>query len=165
MWCIASQMLVTFIFALTIVVGYALWRGGAPERSGALVFILMAVLQYTGRLFFDRVFQAVDPLNLAVDLFAFASFTLIALHANRIWPLFIAAMQLLSCASHFGRGVSHKVEQLVYAVLMAGPTVAALIILLIGTLVHRARVKRGVQTASWTKGTTWPAWIPEFLTR
>lgn len=158
-------MLFAFVSALTLVVAYAMWRGGAPERGGALVFIVMAVLQYTGRLFFDRVFETVDLLSFSVDLFAFASFTFIALQANRRWPLFLAAMQLLSCVSHFGREVSGKVEPLVYATLKARPTIAALVILLIGTLVHRARVKRGVQIASWTAGTTWPTWVPEFLTR
>lgn len=156
-------MLIPFLFGFAIVVSYAMWSGGAPERAGAVVFILMALVQYPGRLIFDRVFNDIDPLSFSVDLFAFAGFTIIALWANRTWPLFIAAMQLLSCASHFGRELSSKVEPLVYALLKAGPTIAALVILMIGTLTHRARIRRGVRLASWTDDTTLPAWLPAFL--
>lgn len=158
-------MLIPFLIGFTIVVSYALWRGSAPERAGALIFILMAVLQYGGRLVLSRVFDTVDLLYLAADLFAFISFTLLALSANRIWPLFVAAAELLSCASHFGREISSKVEPLVYAVLTAGPTIVALAILLIGTLAHHSRTRRGVRLASWTKDTTFPRWVPAFLRR
>jgi hypothetical protein len=158
-------MLIPFLTGLLLIVSYALWRGGAPERADALVFVLMAVFQFSGRLFFDRVFSTVDLLGFATDLLALAGFTLIALQANRIWPLFIAAMQLLSCVSHFGREVSDKVEPLVYAVLMAGPTAVGQVILLAGTLAHRRRIKRGIRMESWTPGTVLPAWMPGFLTR
>lgn len=158
-------MLIPFLTAFTLIIGYALWRGGAPERAGALVFILMALFQYSGRLFFDRVFSTVDVFGVVTDLLAFSGFTLIALQANRIWPLFIAAMQLLSCASHFGREVSSKVEPLVYSVLIAGPTTVALVILLIGTMAHQLRIKRGAPLPSWVKGARFPAWTPDFLTR
>ncbi len=107
--------------------------------------------------------NTVDLLILSADLFALAGFTLLALWANRIWPLFIAALQLLSCASHFGREISSKVEPRVYAVLMLGPTVAALVVLLIGTLAQRVRIKRGVHLPSWSKGTALPRWFPAFL--
>lgn len=157
-------MLIVYLFALTSVVGLALWKGGAPERCGALVFVLMALLQYTGRLFFERVFDAVDPLAVAVDVFALVGFTLIALQANRTWPFFIAAMQLLSCASHFGRDISTKVEPLVYAILALVPTGTAIGILLIGVLAHMARVRRGATIPGWTAGTTFPAWFPRALT-
>ena len=158
-------MPIAFLLALTLVVTFAMWQGGAPERWAALVFIMMIVLQAIGRLFFAQVFDRVDLLSFAVDLFAFTSYTWLALFANRTWPLFIAAMQLLSCVAHFGREVSSTVEPVVYAVLTSGPTLAALAILLIGTLVHRARLNRGVQLTSWAHGTTLPAWIPQFLTR
>jgi len=158
-------MLTAFLFALTFVVGLALWKGGAPERCGALVFVLMALLQYTGRLFFERVFDAVDPLAVTVDVVALSGFTLIALQANRTWPFFIAAMQLLSCASHFGRDISSKVEPLVYALLAYGPTTAAIAVLLIGVLAHLARVRRGFIIPGWTTGTTFPAWVPRALTQ
>lgn len=158
-------MLIPFLIGFTFVVSYALWRGSAPERAGALIFVLMAVLQYSGRLVFARVFDTLDPLSLAADLFAFIGFTWLALSANRIWPIFVAAMQLLSCASHFGREISCKVEPLVYAVLTAGPTIAALAILVIGALANQSRTRRGVRLASWTKGTAFPDWVPAFLRR
>lgn len=156
-------MLLAYLSFLLLVVGFALWRGGAPERLCALVFVLMAVLQYPSQLLFGKVFSTVDVVSLGVDVVAFAAFTLVAMVANRSWPLCIAAMQLLSCASHFGREASDKVEPLVYAVLKAGPTAAAVLILFIGTLAHQYRRAVGRQIQPWVADFRPPFWLPKFL--
>lgn len=156
-------MLIAFLPFFTLVVSYAMLRGGGPERTCALVFVAMAALQYSGRLFFVRVFDSVDLLSLAVDVFALLAFTFIALEANRKWPLCVAAMQLLSCASHLGREISDKVEPLVYASLKAGPTLVALTLLLIGTVLYHRKAKRGENPVGWMPGHQVPAWVPAFL--
>lgn len=154
-------MFLVFTITLIFSVFFALTKGGAPERLCAIVFVLMAALQYSGSFAFGRVFEAVDLVSLAVDLLGALAFTAVALVADRLWPLLISAMQLISCVSHFGREIAPKVEPLVYSVLRSGPTLAALVILAVGTILHQRRVLKQGMDASWISSFQAPVWLPE----
>lgn len=156
-------MYATFTALLLITLALAFWQGGSPERLCAGVVLLMALLQFLGNALFGRIFDQVDLVSLIVDLTGFVGMTAIALFANRIWPLWTSAMQLLSCTSHLGREVSGKVEPLVYSILKTGPTFLVLLILLMGTFHHWWRLKEGVKDSAWVDGFQPPAWIPRFL--
>ncbi len=138
-------------------------EGGAPERLCAGVISAMFAIQFVGLLATDNRYDQIDPISLSVDLLGLSGMTAIALFANRIWPLWTSAMQLLSCTSHLGREVSGKVEPLVYAVLKTGPTFVVLIILLLGTLLHWRRQRKFAQDPSWIASFRPPEWMPQSL--
>ncbi len=82
--------------------GFALWRGGRPERIVAAANLLawyLSAIAYERRDWLGTEWGvfAVDTAFLAVLLW-------LALATNRIWLLFAAAFQLLSIVTHFAIG-------------------------------------------------------------
>ena len=149
------------IFQATLVlsVGFAFWKGGPPERLCAAVIVAMAVIQPIAHLVIPTRFDKIDIVNLTIDLMAFAGMTAIALFADRKWPSWTAALQLLACAAHFVRILSIKVEPLVYATMTVGPTFAVFCILVIGTEMHRRRLQRLGVDPSWATSLPPPSWM------
>src|SRR5690606_4716121 len=97
--------------------------GAGPERLCAAVLVGMqgadAVLHaVAGR---GALYHSVDTGHLAIDLVAALAFLLIAVNANRIYPLWMAAFQLISVLAHFARQASATVAGLAYAYLGYGP--------------------------------------------
>lgn len=140
-------------------VGFAFWKGGPPERLGAAVLVAMAVIQPIAHLVTPLRFHKVDTAGLTVDLMAFAGMAVIALYADRKWPLWTAALQLLACAAHLVRILSIKVEPLVYGTMKAAPTFAVLFVLVIGTEMHRRRLRRHGADPSWVTSYPPPSWM------
>lgn len=140
-------------------VGFAFWKGGPPERLCAAVLVAMYVIQMAAILVVPRRFEKFDPTGLAVDLMAFAAMTAIALCADRKWLLWTAALQLLACGAHLVRILSIKVEPLVYGIMKSGPTVAVICILVLGTEMHRRRLRRNGVDPSWVTSLPPPSWM------
>ena len=148
-----------FMATLVISVGFATWQGGSPERWGAVVITAMLITQLAARTFISRRFDAVDLAGFSVDLRGFAGMTVIALHAKRKWPLWTAALQLLSCVAHLVRIFSIKVEPFVYGTMKTAPTFLELVILIAATISHLLRVRRNGHDPSWVTSLPPPSWM------
>jgi hypothetical protein len=94
-------------------------------------------------------YGTVDLGHLAIDLFVGALMIAIALRANRIYPLFAAAWQLLAIMSHIGRMGSSSAAALAYSIMMYVPSYLILITLAIGLTAHIRRTARYGPTRSW----------------
>ncbi|WP_168176216.1 hypothetical protein [Novosphingobium sp. PC22D] len=151
---LGSTKILTFHVLLVLSVILAVWKGDAPERCGAAVVMAMDCLQLGSILFIPRVYIAVDMVSVVVDGVGFLGFAAIAVHAMRIWPLWAAALQLISLSAHFARHFEIDVEPMVYAVMKSAPTFLVIVVLLIGTLVNWLRRARRGSVPSWQ---TWPA--------
>ena len=83
---------------LAVICIYALWRGGRPERTAAIAFILAWVAT---NLLEDRQ-NWLDPQwgILVVDGLLLATLLWLALTADRSWTLWSAAFQLLGVVTH-----------------------------------------------------------------
>lgn len=138
-----------YFLVLVLSVVLALWKGGAPERMGALVIIAMAVVQAIVRYFSPSAFVRVDTNALISDFVGFVGFGYLAIEARRIWPLWAGALQLLSLSAHFARWADIGIPPLVYAVMRSGPTFGAAIVILIGTVLHLLRLRRLGSDPSW----------------
>lgn len=121
---------------------FAFWKGGAAERAGAALIVVMAAIQWSARAFTEPSFDRTDFVPLLVDVIGFAGFTWIGLHARRYWPLFAAALQLLSLAGHLARGVDMAIDPLAYLIMKSGPTFITFLLLVIGTTNYRRRIRR-----------------------
>jgi hypothetical protein len=150
---------VIFLSVLAVSTSFALWKGGPPERLGAAVLIAMAVVQIAAHQLIPGRFDNVDPAGFTVDLMGFVGMTVIALYADRIWPLWTAALQLLACAAHVVRLLSIEVEPLVYGTMKSGATFVVLFLLMIGTAMHQYRVRRHGADPSWTMSLPPPFWM------
>ncbi len=141
---------IAFFALLILSVALAFWKGGKPERLGALVIVMMTVLQLGWRLFSQRYFNTVDVAAVVVDTVGVFGFGTLAVYAQRVWPIWAASLQVLSIASHFAREVDLHVEPLVYFVLRSGPTFLVLLVLLLGTILHQRRLRSSGQDPAWT---------------
>lgn len=140
---------IAYFLILILSVGLALWKGGAPERAGALVFIAMAVIQALVMTYMPSRFVRVDPDSLVTDVIGFLGFGYLALEARRFWPIWATSLQILSLSAHFARGADIGIPPMVYAVMRGGPTFGAAIAILVGTLLHWHRLRRRGSDASW----------------
>lgn len=138
-----------FYGLLILSVSLAFLRGGEPEKIGALIILVMTVLQFGSLFFGPTAFHNVDLASLIVDVLGLAAFGAVAIYAMRVWPIWAASLQLLSLTSHFARNVDQSVEPLVYEVMATAPTFMVLLTLLLGTIFHRRRLHRCGADPSW----------------
>lgn len=101
--------LVQFIWAwggniLAILVsGWAFWRGGAPERWGAVIlltgWVLSAVLQ-------SHDARGPGIFVVLIDVACLIAFVGLSLWSRRVWTIVLAAFQLDAVMCHFAVGLS-----------------------------------------------------------
>lgn len=132
--------LVILNFSLALFCISLAWRlGGEVERRGAQIMAAMYAIAVFGHRLLGHEYAAVDPVALLQDSLSFLGFSFLGIYSKRVWPLWAAALQLLSLGSHVIRALQIDVRPVVYAWMKSGPTWAVLVILLIGTLGHLRR--------------------------
>lgn len=135
---------------LLIAVAYAFWRGGRPEKQAAATLLAMLV--------FDRAYHAlgaetgyfeVDVFHVFNDGWALLALLSIALTADRFWPLWIAALQVIAFCAHYVRIADLTVPPIVYAVMIRFPYWLQIAVLLFGTwnFARRRNVSAGFNTS------------------
>lgn len=129
-------------------------RGAAPERI--LVGTLLSML------LFDRAYHIVtghQPLLYArvdlghflIDAASLVIFVAVAICANRVYPLWIGASQIIAFSSHFYRLLVPRVEGPAYLVMTIMPSYVIMMALTVGLICHsRRRTKLG-NYPSWRK--------------
>ena len=139
----------TIAFAL---LALAAWRWGAgPEWAVAAILVWFRVADWT----YHGVFQSaldlteIDFAHALIDGVACAAAFAIALHANRIYPLWFAAAQLLALFAHLAREMAVDILPMVYAIMFIAPSYLQIIILAVGLWLHRRRVRRYGPYRSW----------------
>lgn len=131
-----------YFLLLAASIGLGLWKGGAPERIGSLILLTMTIFQVMVMQVLPSRFVAVDFGPFASDCIGAAGFAYLAIEARRIWPLWAAALQVLSLSAHFARWADIHIPPLVYAVMRSGPTFGVIMIILAGTALHLIRLRR-----------------------
>ncbi|WP_174280155.1 hypothetical protein [Sphingomonas bacterium] len=116
--------------------GFAFRNGGQPERIVAwLVVIAVGITTVLPRPHFATI---VWPL-LVADGVMLIGLVLVAAWADRFWPLYVAAVQLLAVTLHGVRAYDPTILPDVYARLGGLLAYPVLVILAIGTWRHRRR--------------------------
>lgn len=101
-----------WVLAIGLVCGFALWRGGRPEKLVAVAY-LMAWL-------FTPISHAahhwVGPQwgVLVIDGLLLAWLITVALRSDRLWPLFAAGFHLVGVVTHLAMAVDPSVAPLPY---------------------------------------------------
>jgi hypothetical protein len=129
----------------------ALSWGAAPERicAGAFVFNILADRLYHELVGRSTVYETVDLGHLIIGLVMLAAFFGVAFWANRTYPLWVAALQILVVLSHFAREASAGVGPLAYATLTYGPSILQISIVVLGLSLHHRRVRTTGPYPSW----------------
>lgn len=139
---------VAFNLVLLLVCGYALWAGGAPERITALAFTAAAGLTYA--FMYDYGFGSISVRYLALDLAVLTIVGGMALWADRFWPMWAAATQLVIVAVHGAKAYRPELLPLVYYGATAKLAYPMILLLGIGTLRHRERLARWGEDHAWS---------------
>jgi hypothetical protein len=145
-------MLLVMLFNIFLIAscGYALWRGGAPERICAVLYIVATLLTLLVAPHWQWHFQGVDWGVFTVDLALLAALVLLALHANRFWPMWVCATCGLGLLGHISVIVAPTISPLFYATVSMGSSWPAILLLAIGTWRHSQRVAAGRTDPAWT---------------
>ncbi len=85
-----------------------------------------------------------------IDVGLFGCLAGLALVADRFWPMWLAALQLVAVASHGIRAYDPTLPPLGYWLIAGKIAYPMLMVLLLGTLRHRQRKFRGFPEYSWT---------------
>ena len=129
---------------------YALRRGGAPERwvAGmmAAAAVSTALLPYRPGL----TFRSVDEPQLLVDVALMIGLTSLAVRADRYWPLWVAALQVIAIAAHLVRAMDATIVPAVYNQAIGKLAYPMILLLIAGTWRHRRRGLAGTRDADWS---------------
>jgi hypothetical protein len=103
-----------YYLVLTLVTLYAGRRGGAPERvaAGVLVSASLATSALPVHL---ASYHTVEWAMLGIDAAVLIGLLLLAATADRFWPIWVAAVQLIAVAVHGIRSYDPHVFPIVYA--------------------------------------------------
>jgi hypothetical protein len=129
---------------------YALLRGGAPEKVGTTILVIGSYLTMAAASVFHTRFRSLETGILIVDLFCVAAFLALALRAERFWPLWVAAFQIVGTAGHGARLVDPDIVGRTYAFMLAIWSYPMILLMLIGTWRHRRRLARFGVDKSWS---------------
>ena len=130
----------------------AFWKGGGPEKAIASTLAGMwlvdqavhVVLQLQGAT------VAIPVGHLVIDIAATVAFVWTALVANRVYPLWIAGLQLISTLAHLVRMLQPSISQSAVAILMVSPSYFEILVFAIGTWCHLRRLKQMGPYRSWS---------------
>jgi hypothetical protein len=92
---------------------------------------------------------AVNPGHFVIDLWAWLTLTWVALNANRAWPLWVSATQLIVVTAHFAKLFEFDEARRSYFLMTQAPGLAQLVVLIIGTYAHVARQRRIGRYPAW----------------
>ncbi len=136
---------------LLLLVILALWRGAAPERWIAAIFVGMFVV--------DRIYHLVFPVDVmlaqinlghfVIDLAAAAAMVTLALQANRVYPIIMGALQLAATISHLVIALNPSVVRVAYAILAIAPSYLQIVVFAVGLWCHIRRARQYGQYPSW----------------
>jgi hypothetical protein len=129
---------------------YALLKGGAPERVGATVIGVGSILSLVAVSGPGGRFGAVEVGVLMVDLAASVAFVILALRAERYWPLWVAALQVIGTTGHAAKLMDPSVIRSAYAFVLAFWTYPMLLLVVVGTWQHQKRLTRFGVDRSWS---------------
>jgi len=136
---------------------YALWRGGAPERAVAIAFLIAFVATAAVNLPMARRFYTVSTGVFLVDLILFAILVVIAVKADRYWPLLVASLQAVTVAAHLAKFADPELIRRAYSIMIAMWSYPQLLLLVIGAVRHQERLRRTGTDPSWND--SWPSLI------
>lgn len=152
MWRLVLEYRDEFQHAIIILLFLAALRWGAgPERAIASALLYLVASLFLYHLAFGPGLQLghMDLVLLANDLVAGCVMIGTALYANRIYTLWIGALQIIAILSHLARDLSEAISPLAYAIMFIAPSYLQIALLTGGLIAHRRRLKRYGTYRSW----------------
>ncbi len=135
---------------LSASVAFAARKGDEPERLVAIVLAAAFLLDIPNHLIFgDPTWFEVNPGHFVIDLWTCLTLTWVALYANRGWPLWISATQMIVMIAHLAKLLEIDEARRSYWMMTQVPSTAQFLLLIAGTWAHAARQRRIGRYAAW----------------
>lgn len=141
----------------------ALVWGAGPERAVALIWLIFfEFLMNLYLIVWGPAFQLqrIDVFLASGDIVAGFIWVIIAVNANRNYPLLIAALQLLTIGAHLARGLIESIAPVAYAVMVVAPGWLQLLVLGAGVGRHVLRRRRYGPYREWRVPVQWFGLLP-----
>lgn len=156
------RMIAQDLLAIMLLAAAFIW-GGGPERAVAASWVLIfKVSSFIRETFFAQSLQLmeVDVFLASTDIVAGIVFVWIALYANRNYPLWIAAMQVLAVSAHLARGLVESILPIAYVVMIVAPGWFQLLVLAFGLSRHVSRKRKYGPYRDWRRSQPPPGLAP-----
>jgi hypothetical protein len=129
---------------------YALLRGGAPERIGATIIGVGSILSLAAVSGPANIYMSVEIGVFVVDAVCLAAFLVLALRANRYWPLWVAGLQLIGTAGHAVKLADPEIIRRAYQIVLVFWSYPMLLLIVLGTWRHQQRLAKFGADRSWS---------------
>jgi len=125
-------------------------RGGPPERIAAAIIVSWVFSDAIYHLLFGPSgFDRVDPVHIVLDGGELIAIMWLALRANRMWPLWAAAAQLICVSGHIAAFIEPGGFRRAYWAMTNLPQYIQLLALLLGAAFHARRERQVGPYRSW----------------
>lgn len=129
---------------------FALRRGEQPERLVAVLLVTgVLVDRLNHALFGEPAWFTINPGHLVIDFWSFVALLWVALRANRGWPLWVCALQVIVLLGHIAKLWDLNVVRRAYWVMTQLPLFLQMLAVVIGTRAHTRRARRIGWYHSW----------------
>lgn len=128
---------------------YAFLRGGAPERTGAMLMFVASVLTIVGATPFSERFTGVEQGLFTIDLALFCALIALAIYADRFWPLWTAGFHLMSVMAPIAYAVAPTGLRYAYALAQGFFAYPAVLAMVVGVATHQRTLRRHGADNSW----------------
>jgi hypothetical protein len=139
-----------FLLWLTLGCGYALTRGGPPERVAAGLMVAAFAAGIPVHMAFGAAgYRSAALSAVAIDVLLLGALIVLAWRSTRFWPLWMAACQLAAVLSHVVKLVDPAMQATGYAIqaqIWAYPMVP---LAAIGAWRFQRRLRAGVIEPAW----------------
>lgn len=136
------------LLAITTVAAM-IW-GGGPERWTAFMFLLAALATIFVQPALTQLFQNVELGVLLIDLLLLAALVVLALKADRHWPMWAVALHFTAILAHAVKGIDAETIRWVYQMLLRISSYGTQFVLLGGIIRHQQRLARNGTDKSWS---------------
>jgi hypothetical protein len=137
----------------------ALRKGDEPEQLTSLVLMTALFADSINHwLFGTPNFFTINPGHLVLDGWCLIVMVWVALYANRGWPLWVGALQMIAVAGHLSKLFDIAEIRRGYWVMISVPGYIQLLVLWIGMASHARRVERIGPYAAWRPRLPQPPW-------
>lgn len=139
-----------FLGWLVLGCGYALARGGAPERAAAGMMLAAFAAGIPVHIAMGAAgYRSAELATVAIDVLLLGALTVLAWRATRFWPLWVAGWQAAAVVAHLAKMLDPGMQATGYAIqaqIWGYPMVAAAAI---GAWRHRRRLRAGIVDPPW----------------
>jgi len=120
---------------------YAFVAGGWPERIGAGIYALASIASHFVFSAPALKFRVLETGVFFIDVLVFLAFILLALRADRFWPIWVTALLGLGVLAHLARWAAPGTMPWAYQIAMSVWSYPILAIIAIGTFNHWRTVR------------------------